>query len=66
MNKKNFRLPRYSRNKYAGRIADAYSAPVSLFTMMNNSSKIQNGMVTGVYPHHCCGTRGGAHTSLRQ
>ena len=37
MNKKNFRLPRYSRNKYAGRIADAYNAPVSLFAMMNTA-----------------------------
>lgn len=36
MNKKNFRLPRYSRNKYADkRILDAYKAPVSLFEMMN-------------------------------
>lgn len=37
MNKKSFRLPRYSRNKYAGRIADAYNAPVSLFAMMNTA-----------------------------
>lgn len=37
MNKKNFRLPRYSRNKYAGRIADAYNTPVSLFAMMNTA-----------------------------
>lgn len=37
MNKKNFRFPRYSRNKYAGRIADAYNAPVSLFAMMNTA-----------------------------
>lgn len=37
MNKKNFRLPRYSRNKYAGRIADAYNAPVSLFAMRNTA-----------------------------
>ena len=39
MNKKNFRLSGYLRNKYADRrsLPDVYNAPVSLFEMMNTA-----------------------------